>query len=251
MKFNLPFPKLQEVAQERPAAYMEAIEMAIANYNPNFLMIVVPNNKSDRYSALKKKTLVDRPIPTQVVLRKNLQSKGVMSIATKIAIQINCKVGGAPWSVELPLRSLMVVGFDVCHDTTNRSRAFGATVASMDKYCTSYFSSVSAHTNGEELSNDFGFNIIKAVKRYQELNNELPKDIVIYRDGVGDGQLHFVIDHEVKEIEKKLKESFYKDVPLRMAFIIVTKRIKTRIFYGNENPKPGTVVDDVITLPQR
>lgn len=44
-------------------------------------------------------------VPTQVVLAKNIspQAKGIMSIATKIGIQINCKLGGAPWSVEIPL----------------------------------------------------------------------------------------------------------------------------------------------------
>lgn len=42
-------------------------------------------------------------VPTQVLVAKNLNNKGVMSIATKVAIQMNCKVGGAPWSVSMPL----------------------------------------------------------------------------------------------------------------------------------------------------
>lgn len=40
--------------------------------------------------------------PSQVVLFKTLNNKGLMSIATKIAIQLNCKIGGAPWSVPIP-----------------------------------------------------------------------------------------------------------------------------------------------------
>lgn len=31
-------------------------------------------------------------------------AKGNMSIATKIAIQINCKIGGAPWTVPVPVQ---------------------------------------------------------------------------------------------------------------------------------------------------
>ena len=41
----------------------------------------------------------------------------LMSVATKIGIQLNCKMGGEVWAVEVPLKKLMVVGFDVNHDT--------------------------------------------------------------------------------------------------------------------------------------
>lgn len=250
MSLNLPQPRLEVVLEERPSGYLDAIERAL-KYDPQLLLICAPNNKVDRYSAIKKKTLVDKPVPTQVILKKNILSKGAMSIATKVAIQINCKLGGAPWTVEMPLSSLMVVGYDVCHDTMNKGRSFGAMVASLDKHSTHYFSSVSAHTNGEELSNDFSLNIIKAVKKWEERNNgNLPGWIMIYRDGVGDGQLPYVYDHEVKDIKNTLT-AYYKDKPLKMAFIVVTKRINTRLFAGSQNPPPGTVVDDVITLPQR
>lgn len=84
-----------------------------------------------------------------------------------------------------------------------------------------------------------------------EVNNgQIPGWIIIYRDGVGDGQLSYVYNHEVERIETTLKK-FYGDKPLKLAFIVVTKRINTRIFAGGRNPVPGTVVDDVITLPQR
>lgn len=39
--------------------------------------------------------------------------------------------------------------------------------------------------------------------------------------------------------------------PLEMAFMIVTKKVNTRIFNGDRNPDCGTVVDDVITLAER
>jgi hypothetical protein len=42
-------------------------------------------------------------VPTQVIVAKSLTAKGVMSIATKVAIQMCCKIGGAPWTVEIPL----------------------------------------------------------------------------------------------------------------------------------------------------
>lgn len=58
----------------------------------------------------------------------------------------------------------------------------------------------------------------------------------------------------MNEIKKKLQE-IYGEAEVKMAFIIVSKRINTRIFVDRgrtgENPRPGTVIDDVVTLPER
>lgn len=231
-------------------------------------MCVVPNNSQDRYSAIKKKGCVDRGVPTQVILAKNLSSKGwsifliqtdllmfyilgVMSIATKVAIQLNCKVGGAPWTVILPLSNLMIVGYDVCRDTANRGRSFGAMVASLDRQATRYFSYTSEHRLEEELSDNFAAFLLIACQRFKDNCGRFPERILIYRDGVGDGQLPYVYEHEVTNIKRKLTEEIYKNNDLKLAFVVVSKRINTRIFTERGNPPPGTVVDDIITLPER
>jgi hypothetical protein len=64
-------------------------------------------------------------VPTPVVTTTIMKNKGVVSIANKVAIQMNCKVGGAPWTVEIPLKSTMVVGFDASHDTMNKGLSYG------------------------------------------------------------------------------------------------------------------------------
>ena len=60
--------------------------------------------------------------------------------------------------------------------------------------------------------------------------------------------------HEVEQINKLL-DRIYREADFaggpKLTYIIVSKRINTRIFTGEQNPKPGTVVDDVITLPER
>lgn len=114
---------------------------------------------------------------------------------------------------------------------------------------TKYFSAVSAHENGEELSNDLSDNICKAVQAYYAQNKSLPMHIVIYRDGVGEGQVQQVLDREVRQIRSRLDTLYGGPNKYRMGFIIVTKRLNTRFFYNNDNPNPGTVVDDVITSP--
>lgn len=251
MNWPLPYPKIHEIRSDHVRDYIEGVEHLVNNGRPDLIMCVVTNNKADRYAAIKKKCSVDRAYPTQMILAKNLDAKGAMSIATKVAIQMNCKVGGAPWSVQIPMSGLMVVGYDVCHDPTDRQKSFGAMVASLDKQITRYFNTASAHTSGEELSNDFALNLIKACKTYQEINKKLPDRIIIYRDGVGDGQLQYVIEHEVELIKKKLGEALYPENTLKLTFIVVSKRINTRIFAGQNNPPPGTVIDSCVTLPER
>ncbi|XP_033230969.1 piwi-like protein Siwi isoform X2 [Belonocnema kinseyi] len=254
MRFKVEKPRIAELYGDRSSYYTEMIESVMSKSNPQLVMCLVPNNNLDRYSAIKKKCCVDRPVLSQVVLTRTIMSKGKpnLTAATKIAVQLNCKLGGAGWTVEIPSGNFMVAGFDVCHDKTTKGRDFGALVASLDRHLSRYFSAVSAHTSGEELSNDLGVNMTKACRQYQRLNGILPSVIIFYRDGVGEGQIPFVHEIEVQELKRKLAELYDGEIAnVRMAFLIVTKKINTRFFYNNENAPAGTVVDDVVTNPAR
>jgi aubergine-like protein len=55
-------------------------------------------------SAIKKKCCVDVGVPTQVILHRNIIRDNVKSVATKVALQMNCKLGGAPWTVDIPVQ---------------------------------------------------------------------------------------------------------------------------------------------------
>ncbi|XP_003694460.1 piwi-like protein Siwi [Apis florea] len=251
MGFRIDSPRLWDIVDDRSNTYSDTLERVMSTSNPELIFCVVSNNRADRYSAIKKKCTHDRPVASQVFLAKNLSNKGIRSIATKVAIQLNCKLGGAPWSVELPPINLMVVGYDVCHDPADKSRDFGAMVASLDRSLTRYYSAVAAHTTGEELSDEFGESLEKAVLCYRSVNKVLPSHILIYRDGVGEGQVPYVYKHEVDDIKAKLNKLYGDPNTIKLAFVIVTKRINTRLFYNQNNPPPGTVVDDVVTNPLR
>lgn len=149
----------------------------------------------------------------------------------------------------------MTMGFDVCHDGKDKKRSYGALVATMDiKTSPEFFSAVQPHSNGEELSNQLSLDIIKAIKQYRDMNNALPERICMFRDGVGEGQIEYVVEHELNAINEQLKEVYANagvEGGPKFLFIIVSKRINTRLFANQANPAPGTVCDDVITLPER
>ena len=55
--------------------------------------------------------------------------------------------------------------------------------------------------SAQELHDNLCPNILKMLRKYNDLNGQLPSRIILYRDGVGDGQISYVVDHEVKAIK--------------------------------------------------
>lgn len=254
MQFQIRRPKECFIFDDRNHSYVKALDDS-ANEDPQLILCLVPNNNADRYGSIKKKSCVERAIPTQVITHKTASNqRGLMSIATKVAIQINCKLGYAPWMIELPLNGLMTIGYDIARATKDKKKAYGALVASMDmKTNATFYSTVSPCHSADSLSNELTISVLKALKQYQREHEKLPTRILLYRDGVGEGSLNQLIQHEVKELVSKL-QNIYKeqtDKPLMFAYIVVSKQINTRLFNRGRNPPPGTVVDDVITLPER
>ena len=68
------------------------------------LFVILPTNKIDNYAAVKKRLSVNIGIPSQCFLSKNVTNKGLMSVATKVVIQMNAKLGGEPWSCPVPVK---------------------------------------------------------------------------------------------------------------------------------------------------
>jgi len=124
----------------------------------------------------------------------------------------------------------MTVGYDVCHDPSDKRRSYGAMVATLDEKCCRWYSNVTRHAAGEELSINFASNIMselwllienlkrflicilyltllpsgytEAVDRYKDVNEgNLPNIIMIFRDGVGEGQIEHVKYQEIESIQ--------------------------------------------------
>lgn len=151
------------------------------------------------------------------------------------------------------MAGIMTIGFDVSKDSQNKNLSYGCMVATMDlKSDYSFYTTVSTYSSTEKLSTEFSLSVKKAVGTFRQKYNALPRKIIIYRGGVGDGDIRYVRDTEIKNLEHNLK-SYYDDAeqPLELAFLIVTKKINARIFDGDRNPACGTVADDVITLAER
>lgn len=90
---------------------------------------------------------------------------GMMSVATKVAIQMACKIGAEPWAVNIPLKDTMVIGYDSFHDSAQKGMAVGAIVASINPTMSRYVSSCTFHYNDEELINQMKVCVAKAIRK--------------------------------------------------------------------------------------
>ncbi|CAG0881821.1 unnamed protein product [Cyprideis torosa] len=252
MRVQYDTPRLVVTDSDRTQAYQAKIQETCRGVD--LVCMIFPNNKAERYNSLKKLLCCDLPIPSQVILSKTLQKgKSNLAVCTKVAGQINCKLGGALWRVQIPVKGLMICGYDAYHDSKLKGQSVGAVIASLDSGCTQYFSTAYHHGTRQEISNKLGMAIEKCLDAYHALNGAYPEKIIFYRDGVGEGQIDQVKDVEVAMLIQRIHEK--TGLPPRLAFIVVSKRINTRIFEMDGrgqymNPRPGTVVDNVITCPE-
>lgn len=252
MGMKISEPEVVELSDDRTDSYLKAIKNNL-NQDTQMVICILPNNRKERYDSIKKLCCVDSPVPSQVILGKTLNKKQMLkSISTKIAMQLNCKLGGELWALEIPLKKLMVIGIDCYHDSIQKGRSVAAFVSTTNDTLTRFHSRVAFQHSGQELLDAIRTCMTAALRNYYEINNYVPDRIIVYRDGVGDGQLATVLDHEVPQFTECFKQ-FSSGYNPKFTVIVVKKRINTRFFLeknGLVNPPPGTIVDSTVTRPE-
>uniref|UniRef100_A0A8C6ZLD4 Piwi-like protein 1 n=1 Tax=Nothoprocta perdicaria TaxID=30464 RepID=A0A8C6ZLD4_NOTPE len=238
---------------DRTEAYLRVLQQNITS-DTNIVVCLLSSSRKDKYDAIKKYLCTDCPIPSQCVTARTLSKpQSIMAIATKIALQMNCKMGGELWSVEIPLKQLMVVGIDCYHDTVSGKRSIAGFVANLNQGMTRWFSRCVLQDRGQELVDGLKACLQTALRDWFKWNKYLPSRVMVYRDGVGDGQLKTLVNYEVPQLLDCLR-SVGKDYNPRLTVIVVKKRISTRFFFQSggrpQNPPPGTVVDVEVTRPE-
>lgn len=128
--FQINTPQFAATQNDRDSSYAQTLSDITDKFNPQMIAVCVPKNNLSTYKVIKKKLCCDRSIPSQVMCKNSIahpKPNMQKSIATKIAIQLNCKTGGIPWSVGIDksVGDLMVVGYDVCHDPKSKDKSIG------------------------------------------------------------------------------------------------------------------------------
>uniref|UniRef100_A0A672IAA6 Piwi-like RNA-mediated gene silencing 2 n=1 Tax=Salarias fasciatus TaxID=181472 RepID=A0A672IAA6_SALFA len=191
------------------------------------------------------------PLRTVICINTISQNLRLRSIAQRLLLQINAKLGGELWTVSVPLNDLMVVGVDVHHNPSKTRRSVMGLVASVNRVLTRWYSTVSFQRSNEELISGFRVCFLSALQTYYKVNHSLPDKIVVYRDGVSETQLKVVEQHEIPQLITCFK-SFTNYEP-KLTFVVVQKHCSTVMYStargggGGGTPPPGTVLDHTVT----
>ncbi|ETE66337.1 Piwi-like protein 1, partial [Ophiophagus hannah] len=106
---------------------------------------------------------------------------------------------------------------------------------------------------GQEIVDGLKVCLQAALRTWYSYNEHMPTRIIVYRDGVGDGQLKTLVSYEIPQFLECLK-TVGSDYRPKLTVIVVKKRVNSRFFAEIEgklqNPPPGTVIDLEVTRPE-
>ncbi|CAK9182106.1 unnamed protein product [Ilex paraguariensis] len=211
------------------------------------IVVCVMTAKHPGYKHLKWVSETQVGIVTQCCLASEA-NKGKDQYLANLALKINAKLGG-----EEPV---MFVGADVNHPGALNSTcpSIAAVVATMNwPAANRYAARVCPQNHRKEKILNFGTMCLDLVNTYAQLNQMKPKKIVVFRDGVSEGQFDMVLNEELLDLKRAIYEEHYCPT---ITLVVAQKRHQTRLFLENErdggasrNVPPGTVVDTTIVHP--
>ena len=251
-KLKIEEPEWVEMPNKSSARdWTDTADDYVGNGKKDYSFVVFLIGRNDYiYSDLKKHSLCKNGYVSQVVKAKNIQGKRAMSVCSKILLQINAKLGGISYKAdvdkEIKNRKIMVIGVDSSH---TRKRTGVAMVASINESFTDFYNKeqIIKEENKAQLQFCVSSFIAEAVSEYNKKNKEIPKSIIIYRQGVS---LHqkLQLKEEILQIEEMCKTKnilFY--------YILVNTKTTYKLFEVDEseeefyNPESGLLVLDGVT----
>lgn len=220
------------------------------------MIVCVMAAKHNGYKYLKWVSEIKIGVVTQCCL-SSLANKGQDQYLANLCIKINAKLGGS--NMELTGRlpnfggedNVMFIGADVNHPAARNvtSPSIAAVVATVNwPAANRYAARVCPQDHRTEKILNFGSMCADLLNAYTLLNSVKPNRIVVFRDGVSEGQFDMVLNEELVDLMKAIYDDHYRPA---ITLVVAQKRHHTRLFPdgGPGNVPPGTVVDTVIVHP--
>ncbi|RYP84879.1 hypothetical protein DL769_001073 [Monosporascus sp. CRB-8-3] len=235
--------------------------------NPEFVFVVLPRQDTPIYNVVKTLGDVEFGYPTVCVVRKNLiKNGGSPQYFANVALKVNLKMGGTNHKLGDDVSIIkdgktMVVGYDVTHPTNLSGNAENlpslvGLVASIDKDLGQWPASAWAQAGRVEmLDKNLENAFVERLRLWQRHNqNRLPENIIIFRDGVSEGQFEQVLKKELPYMRAACKSTYPANASPKISLVVSVKRHQTRFYPTDKNHMTnsrnitnGTVVDRGVT----
>jgi len=232
------------------------------------ILFIFPFKAGFLYDKIKQLCDMKYNIVTQCMLKNTVfkLDKINLQVVGNICLKINSKLGGinhilaAKSRPAVLKRPVMVMGADVSHpspESRGLKPSIAAIVGSVEPKAANYEVEIRIQDGrqNEEMIHDMKQATKNLLIKFHAANKgRKPDKLIMYRDGVSEGQFLTVLAKELNAMRQACKE-LEEDYQPAITYIIVQKRHHTRFFpsdnnkYRNGNALAGTVVDQGINHP--
>ena len=235
---------------------------------PTLLLVIMPYADTPIYNRIKFACDVKAGLRNVCVVASKFAKDRNDQYFANVALKFNLKLGGRNQILDnnklgiIPEGKTMVVGIDVTHPSpgsASNAPSVAGIVASIDQWLAQWPADLQIQTSKKEMVEGLEGMLKSRLRLWAKYNKgNYPENLLIYRDGVSEGQYDIVLDQELPLLRKACKETYpasdtKKGLP-RMSIIIVGKRHNTRFYPVKKedadrstNPPNGTVVDRGVT----
>ena len=263
MNFKAPkIVKVHSMGSRNSEPWIDAFDEKLRNHAKDIQIVILlmDGKKGDDklYKPIKNYLSNDLGIPSKVVLNETAgRQKNLISVVSKIVLQISAKCGMRPWiNDKLPMfnQPCMIIGLDINEPErfSSSTTTSIALVHTVDKKGAKFsFQAAKVNSRGDDFVQKLKDLVKGAIDNFKEVNKIVPKRIVLFRDGIGKGSFGSKSIMEFQPIKEIAKEMGVVDIH----FIVVNKKTSSKFFLDKhgryESPAPGSVVSEGITQTSR
>ena len=231
------------------------------------VLVILPFKDTPMYNWIKYLGDVVLGVHTVCVVGSKLAKKQQQYFAN-VALKFNLKLGGINQRIEKGLGIIdedktMVVGVDVTHPSpgsASNAPSVAGMVASVNRWLGQWPADLRVQESRKEMVSELDSMLKSRLRLWKTLgkHNAFPENLLVYRDGVSEGQYATVLDTELPLLRKACEELYpppdTKNGLPKITIVIVGKRHHTRFYPtsvssadSSSNPRNGTVVDRGVT----
>lgn len=235
---------------------------------PTLLLVIMPFIDASIYNRIKFLCDIKEGLRNVCVIGSRFAADRNDQYFANVALKVNLKLGGRNQFLDDPKLGVIsecktiVIGIDVTHPSPGSPEgtpSVAGIVASVDQRLGQWPADFKIQKARQEMVSGLDEMLKPRIQLWAKHNNQrYPENIIVYRDGVSEGQYESVLGNELPLLRKACREVYpandtKKGIP-RISIIIVGKRHHTRFYPTraadadrSSNPQNGTVVDRGVT----